>query len=193
MPRVKEYNKEEVLNAATHVFWERGYNGTSMNDLVEATGLNKHSMYKEFGNKDGLFVACIENYVRETTKDIGLILTRKPLSFRNIEDFFHNRVAYLSSQNCRSCMLVNTAVEQEVLCDEINKRTRKYLKQQEKAFFDCLKAAQSNGEIPEDKDIALMAKYLLCFLKGINVMGKTNPTKKSLQLLVQEVLATVTR
>ncbi len=191
MPRVQEYVREEVLDAATQLFWEKGYKGTSVNDLVEAMGLNKQSMYKEFGSKDGLFLACIDNYVSNTTQKLSEILSRKPLSFENIEAFFENRVAYLSSENCRSCLLVNTAVEKELLCDTINKRTQTYLTFQEEAFLHCLKAAQLNGEIPKSKNIKLMAKYLLCFLEGMNVMGKTNPSKKALQLLVNEVLSTV--
>ena len=193
MSRVKEYIREEVLDAATMVFWERGYNGTSMNDLVDATGLNKHSMYKEFGNKEGLFLACIENYVQKTSREQTEILNKEPLGFHNIEAFFEDRVDYLSTRNCKSCLLVNAAIEKEVLGDEVNQRARKYLVQQEKAFFKCLEAAQRNGEIPESTDLNLMAQYLLCFLEGLNVMGKTNPTKKSLKLLVKEVLDTVTR
>ena len=54
MARHKEYVKEEVLEAATQLFWEHGYEGTSMNGLVEATGLHRRSMYEEFGDKDGL-------------------------------------------------------------------------------------------------------------------------------------------
>lgn len=191
MPRIKEYSKEEVLDAATRVFWEKGYKGTSMNDLVEGTGLNKHSMYKEFGNKDGLYLACMNNYAEKTTKELNVILSREPLGFKNIEAFFSNRVAYLSSKNCKSCLLVNTAVEKEVLSSRINRSARQYLALQEKAFFSCLEAAQKNREIPENTNLELMAQYLLCFLEGINVMGKTDPTKKSLQLLANEVLSRV--
>ncbi len=49
MGRPKEYVRDEVLDAATHVFWEKGYEGTSVSDLVEGTGLHRRSMYEEFG------------------------------------------------------------------------------------------------------------------------------------------------
>ena len=192
MPRYKEYRREGVLDASTQMFWEKGYRATSMNDLVEATGLNKHSMYKEFGNKDGLFFASLEHYANEATKDIASILTKKPLGFHNIESFFRNKIDSASSSKFMSCLLINTAIEKEVLSDEINDRTRKYLSLQEEAFYNCLVAAQRNGEIPENKDIEVLAKYLMCFLEGINVMGKTGPTKKSLELLVEQVLSTIT-
>jgi TetR/AcrR family transcriptional repressor of nem operon len=193
MPRFKEYTKEKVLNAATRIFWEKGYKGTSINGLVKATGLNKHSMYNEFGNKDGLFLACLENYAKESTKDLFSILQQQPLGFHNIESFFRDRIASASSNKFNACMLINTAIEKEVLSDEISDRARKYLSLQEEAFYNCLEAARRNGEIPKHKDIKMLAKYLMCFLEGINVMGKTGPTKKSLELVVNEVLTTIVR
>jgi TetR/AcrR family transcriptional repressor of nem operon len=193
MPRYKEYIKEKVLDAATQVFWEKGYKGTPMNDLVEATGLNKHSMYKEFGNKDGLFLACLEHYAKETTKDLFEILQQQPLGFNNIASFFRNRIESASSSKFNACLLINTVIEKEVLSDEINGLTRKYLSLQEEAFYNCLEAGRRNGEIPKHKDTEMLAKYLMCFLEGINVMGKTNPTKKSLELILKEVLTIVVR
>ena len=87
MPRSKEYIKEEVLEAATTLFWTKGFEGTSMNDLVEQTGLNKHSMYSEFGDKEGLFLACMDYYVYESNKVVLDILTKHPLGLHNIEKF----------------------------------------------------------------------------------------------------------
>ncbi|MHC4071345.1 MAG: TetR/AcrR family transcriptional regulator [Planctomycetota bacterium] len=128
----------------------------------------------EFGNKDGLFLACLDYYAKETTKEQTAIIHKQPLGFKNIELYFHY-----------------TAVEKEGLNDQINDLTRKYLSLQERAFYDCLRAAQKTGEISKHKDIEMLAKYLMCFLEGINVMGKTNSTKRSLQLLVNEVLSRV--
>ena len=164
-----------------------------MNDLVEATGLNKHSMYKEFGNKDGLFLACLEHYAKETTNDQSAMLKQQPLGFHNIESFFRNRIEAALSSKFNACLLINTAIEKEVLSYEVNNLTRKYLSLQEEAFYNCLEAARRKGEIPKHKDVEMLTKYLMCFLEGINVMGKTGPTKKSLELIVNEVLATVTR
>ena len=193
MSRPKEYNYQQVLEASTQVFWEKGYRGTSMNDVVQATGLNKHSMYNEFSNKDGLFLACLDHYAKETTKEISAIIQKQPLGFRNIELFFRNRIDSASSGKFNACLLINSAIEKEVLNDEINDRTRKYLSLQKESFYNCLEAAQKNGEIPNHKDIELLADYLMCFLEGINVMGKTGPTKKSLELLINEVLSNIVK
>ena len=58
MGRSKEYARGEVLESATQIFWEKGYQGTSVGDLVEGTGLHRRSMYEEFGDKEDVFVAC---------------------------------------------------------------------------------------------------------------------------------------
>ena len=62
MNRPREYKKEDVLEAATGLFWAKGFEATSISELVELTGLNKHSMYREFGDKEGLFLASLDHY-----------------------------------------------------------------------------------------------------------------------------------
>lgn len=189
MPRVKEYNREEVLDKATRLFWEKGFASSSMNDIVKTTGLNKHSMYKEFGSKEGLYQACIENFVSETNKDAVEIISRKPLGFSNIVDFFQNRLDHATTGKWCGCMVMNSIIEQEALSDDINKQVRRHLKSQEKLFRKCLAAARDNGEISANKDLDVSARYLLCFLEGLNVMGrKTSYNKKELQLLINEVI-----
>ncbi len=193
MPRYKEYNREDVLNAATKVFWQKGFMGTSMSDLVRTTSLNKHSMYKEFGSKEGLFLACIENYAHEITKELGKILTRQPLGLQNIVDFFQNRIEGASAKEWQGCFVMNSVVEQEILSEQINKQVQLHMVAQEGLFHDCIRAAQKAGEIPVSKDSTVLAQYLLCFLEGLNVLGKCNPTKRSLELLLEQVLTAVTQ
>ena len=111
MGRPREYARENVLKAATDVFWEKGYEGTSVRDLVEGTGLHRRSMYEEFGDKDGLFLACLDHFVNETTKDQSALLRHKPLGVHNIEAFFRNRVEYVSSREFKGCLIVKSAIE----------------------------------------------------------------------------------
>lgn len=193
MPRSKEYSKEEVLEAATTVFWTKGFVGTSMNDLVEHTGLNKHSMYSEFGDKERLFLACIDYYTHESNKAIIDILTQHPLGLHNIEQFFENRIEYARKKDCKGCLLANTVTEQAVLSDAINERVTSHLSQLETLLYNCLKAAQGKGEIPADKDCKLLARYLDCFTRGLMNVGKHQSEKRNLRLLADVALATIRR
>jgi len=191
MARHKEYVREEVLDAATQLFWEKGFEGTSVNELVEATGLHRRSMYEEFGDKDGLFLECIDYFAHESTKDVGVLLKRKPLGFQNIENFFHNRVDYVVSPEFKGCLIVKSAVEKELLNADAQKKIQFFLTLTEKAFYECLQAAQKQGEIHKDKNCKMLAKYLMCFLEGLMIMGQTSPSKKELKGVVETVLSTV--
>jgi len=191
MARHKEYVREEVLEAATQLFLENGYEGTSMNGLVEATRLHRRSMYEEFGGKDGLFLECIDHFVHETTKDVGGLLKEKPLGFQNIENFFSNRVDYVTSRKFKGCLLVKSVVEKELLNGEVQKKIQFFLTLTEKAFYECLQAAQERGEIHKDKNCKMLGKYLMCFLEGLMVMGQTTSSKQDLKGVVETVLSAV--
>ena len=189
MTRPKEYSREEVLDAATELFWEKGYEGTSMNEMVEQTGLNKHSMYNEFGDKEGLFLDCLEHYSNESTKPLGNILTKKPLGLSNIEAFFNNRVEYATSRKFKGCLLLSSAIEKEILSDKINDKIQKMLTAFEGLLYDCLKAAQEKREIPKKKDCKALASYLYCFLGGLLIVGRRNTDKGALKKLTDVALS----
>jgi len=181
MNRPREYKKEDVLDAATELFWAKGFEATSISELVELTGLNKHSMYREFVDKEGLFLASLDYYNQESTKELGEILTRTPLGLSNIEAFFDNRVEYAASGECKGCLLVNSVTEDEILSDKINDKIQKMLKAHEGLFYDCLKAAQDKGEISKNKDCKVLASYLFCFSRGLMNFGRSNTNKTALR------------
>lgn len=193
MSRSKEYIREEVLEAATKLFWTKGFEGTSMNELVEQTGLNKHSMYSEFGEKEGLFLACIDYYAYESNKAVNEILTKHPLGLQNIENFFENRIEYAGKKDCKGCLLVNTVTEKEVVSEAVNERVKALLSKHETLLYNCLKAAQNEGEIHADNDCRVLARYLDCFNRGLMNVGKHQAEKRNLRMLADVALSTIRR
>ena len=85
MGRPKNFSREEVLEKAMPVFWTHGFADTTLQDLEQATGVNKSGLYTEFRDKDDLFVACLRHYLESQGKR-GL-LTKEPLGWRNVETF----------------------------------------------------------------------------------------------------------
>ncbi len=193
MTRPREFIKEEVLEAATELFWEKGFEGTSMNDLVEQTALNKHSMYREFGDKEGLFLACLNFYVHESNSVVNAILTKEPLGLQNIQTFFNNRIDYAASNDCKGCLLVNTVTEKEVVSHAINELVKANLSKLKACFYNCLKAAQERGEIRAEQDCHTLADYLDCFCRGLMNIGKHPIEKKKLRMLTEVALSTMTK
>jgi len=193
MSRPREYDREEVLEKTTDLFWERGFEATSMNEVVARTGLNKHSLYNEFGDKERLFLLCIDEYVNKSNKVLSDILTKKPLGLSNIEAFFDNRVIYAASEDCKGCLLVNSVTEKETLSEEVNQKVKLLLSSFNVVFYNCLKAAQDNNEISSDKNCKVLASYLTCFLFGLVNVGKNETNKKGVRKMVDVALSTVRR
>lgn len=191
MSRPREYDRDEVLEKTTNLFWERGFEATSMNEIVARTGLNKHSLYNEFGDKENLFLLCIDEYVNKFTKVLSDILTKKPLGLSNIEKLFDNRVDYAATKNCKGCLLVNSVTEKEILSEEVNQKVRSILSGLNVSFYNCLKAAQNKGEISREKNCKVLASYLACFLFGLVNVGKNEDKKKELRNIVDVALSAV--
>jgi TetR/AcrR family transcriptional repressor of nem operon len=193
MSRPREYDREEVLEKTTDLFWERGFEATSMNEVVARSGLNKHSLYNEFGDKEGLFLLCINEYVNKSIKALRDILTKKPLGLSNIEKFFDNRVDYAAAKDCKGCLLFNSVTEKEILSKEVNQKVKSLISSLNVSFYNCLKAAQDNNEISSDKNCKVLASYITCFLSGLVNVGKNETNKKELRKMVDVALSTVRR
>jgi TetR/AcrR family transcriptional repressor of nem operon len=193
MARNKEYKREDVLDAATRVFWVKGFKGTSMSDLVTATGLNKHSMYQEFESKEGLFRECIDNYVLRMNSEGSRILAKQPLGIQNIVAFFRRVIDHASCSESPGCLLVNSAIEKELIEEEAFIQVKKNLARVEEHFYQCLVVAQTNGEIGQEKDCRTLAAFLFTFVSGITVQSKTGRSRETFEAIVDVALSTLSK
>ena len=193
MNRPRQYDRDEVLEKATDLFWEKGFEATSMNEMVARSSLNKHSLYSEFGDKEKLFIECIDHYISKDMRVLSDILTKKPLGLSNIEAFFDNRVNYAASEDCKGCLIVNSVTEKEILSEEINLKVKSFISKFKAFFYNCLQAAQDKNEISEDKDCKALADYLVCFTFGLVNIGKNETKKKELRKMVDVALSAVRR
>jgi TetR/AcrR family transcriptional regulator, copper-responsive repressor len=114
MGRPKGFSREEVLEKAMPVFWKHGFADTTLQELEQATGVNKSGLYTEFRDKEDLFVACLRHYLESQGKR-GL-LTKKPLGWRNVETFLKN--GPLNKEEQQGCFSVNSMREFAILPDE---------------------------------------------------------------------------
>jgi len=191
MNRPREYDREEVLEKTTDLFWEKGFEATSMNEVVARTGLNKHSLYSEFGDKEKLFINCIDHYISNSSRFLSDILTRKPLGLSNIEAFFENRVSYAASEDCKGCLIFNSITEKETLSKEINLKIKSRITKIKAFFYNCLQAAQERKEISDDKNCKALADFLTCFTFGLVNIGKNETREKELRKIVNVALSAV--
>jgi AcrR family transcriptional regulator len=173
MGRPKNFSREEVLEKAMPIFWKRGFSGTSLQDLERATGVNKSGLYREFRDKEDLFVACLRHYLENQAKR-GL-LTKEPLGWNNIEIFLNNGPLYKGGQ--QGCFSVSSMREFAILPDEAHGVVTA-----NRALLQRLLATNIEVERPDMAPSAI-AEMVLSFFSGLCIernlkSGKASSTRK---------------
>ena len=156
MGRPKSYDRDQVLRAATRLFWERGYEGTHLQALVEATGVNRFSLYGEFGGKEGLFRAALERYI-EGLGELGAPLQRDPPGLDNIRAFYRG---FLASEFHHGCLALNTIREKHLVPEAVFERVQAFARDVEASFLRNLEAAHDRGELAPEADPLALAQLL---------------------------------
>ncbi|MEM1310882.1 MAG: TetR/AcrR family transcriptional regulator [Cyanobacteria bacterium P01_H01_bin.153] len=190
MARSKTFNPEVALSKAMAVFWEKGYAATSMQDLVDAMGIHRGSLYDTFQDKRQLFLRAIAHYHHTVVESAIAHLKARGAGREAIEWHFKNLAERaLESSPQRGCLVTNTLVELAAQDPEIATILKKGLQQVEDAFFQALVRAQDQGEIAADKDLRALAHYLTSSLQGIRVMSQVDTEPDSLRQTAQLVLS----
>jgi TetR/AcrR family transcriptional repressor of nem operon len=187
MPRPKQYKYEAVLDKAMQMFWAKGYNGTSVQELVDFLKLSKASMYEAFTDKHGLFMATLENFRKRTQDNIKLI-TALPAR-EGIAASFDSAVADLTdSRYRRGGFLTNTAAELAPHDKEVEKLVLACFDDLENMYITLINKGKDNGDISKDKDTKALAFYFTSSLQGLMVYSKAKQDKEMLDTIVKEIM-----
>ncbi len=187
MSRPRQYNRDEVLLKSTELFWEKGFEATSMNQVANRTGINKYSIYNEFGSKEKLFLACLDYFLLNYCF-VEEILSKKPLGLKNIEAFFEYKVHSFYPEAGRGCLIFNSLDERDTLSKSANAKVDDFIFKMRVLFHRCLNAAQERKEINRDKDCEALADYLACFTFGMVNLGMKKMNKKELSKTIELAL-----
>ena len=187
MPRVKSYNREEVLAKAMWVFWNNGYLGTSMQHLVDGMGINRFSIYDAFKSKEELFLLSLQKYQSQILSPQLAILTDSSEGLESILVYFKSFVGLTTSGKVpASCLMINTIAEFGVGDANVLLITDKYLHELKSGFLLALARAANLGEISALADIEGLAQMLLGLAQGLGVLVRSQP-RKELETLVDQV------
>ncbi len=168
MAGVKQYNRTELLDRAVELFRRQGFNGTSTAELVAELGVNRKSMYAEFGSKQGLFEASLERYsAHHLTAVLAPIEApgAGPDAIRAAFDGY--ATASEGWAQGRGCLLCNTAVERGALDPGARRHVTAYLERLTTAFRHALINGRANGEIDDDANLDDLAAYFTTALIGV--------------------------
>ena len=174
MARPKEFSPEEALEKAMHVFWHKGYEATSMEDLLSAMDINRGSLYATFGDKRELFLKAMDLYCSASGIGTRLSILNQPgPALPLIRQFIDRMLEFgLSDPRRRGCMITNTVMELAPHEKDIARKVAGRLQAVEEAFFRLLARARQEGELAQDKDPRALARVLVTMMQGTIVMIK---------------------
>ncbi len=180
MPRTKGFEPEKALDAATDLFWRKGYLGTSMSDLLDAMCIGRGSFYDTFGDKRALFLASLDRF--EEVRTAWIFGTLENSGLEGIEKVFRRTVdGLVSFEPRRGCLLANTAVELAPHDAEVAEKVSRYVRRTEAAFEGALERAREVGEIPADKEPRALARFLVGNLHGLRVLARAGADRQTLE------------
>jgi len=187
MGRDKRYDRKDVLDKATRLFWQEGYRATSMADIVRVTGLNTASMYKEFGDKDGLFERALEYYREHIMAPRFKILTDAP-NIKGVEAFLASVVDGAIKKTYRGCLMMNHLAQKHSISQEAVKQIDDYTATMERLLETALRNAQADGDLPAEKDPAGLASYIMCCVHGVVLYGRHQDKKSVIPKIYDTIL-----
>jgi TetR/AcrR family transcriptional repressor of nem operon len=179
MGRKKAYERGEVLERALELFWSKGFEGTHLQELVEHTGLNRFSLYKEFGGKEGLFDEAMGLYVDRAIEILDHLKV-EPLGTDNILTFFRETSTMFMRQGC---FAINTFSEKNIVSKKTYERTQTWGKLFEEELEKNLLASRNRGELREGVDIPSTIKFLTAVDTGTVTMS-INCSKETIDQIV---------
>ena len=173
MAGVKQFDRNEALDRAMAAFWTRGYEATSIDDLVEATGIGRGSLYGTFGDKRQLFLAALDRYWNTVGMEMFAELS-DPDARHAIERMFDALIRRASNPKFpRGCLFTNTSLECPTCGDEIARKIAENMGQQETAIYQVLRKAQADGTLSQTQDARALARFFLGVAWGINAVNKS--------------------
>lgn len=188
--RTKAFDREEALQKAMYAFWRRGYEATSMQDLVDAMGINRQSLYDTFGDKHELYLEALERYrCGEGAAALVALEEPKPLRQR-LEKMFEIMIEEaVNDKDRKGCFIANATLELANQDKTVYAFVEKNFENSVKKFEQVLSVAKAKGELGADKNVKALAVFIVNTIGGLRVTAKASPDRAVLKSIVRTTLA----
>jgi TetR/AcrR family transcriptional repressor of nem operon len=189
MVRTRTFDPATALSKAVELFSSKGYSETSMEDIVQATGVSRYGLYGTFGNKRELFEQALDRYADSMGKQAFLGLLEPEASLEHIRRIFEVRVADMSSaEENKGCLFIHTAMELAPRDNDLREVLQKFMGRMAKLFAVGLESAKGRGEVRSDLDVTAAGELLTSTMFGLAVLGRTGFPKSTLDGIVDSTL-----
>jgi TetR/AcrR family transcriptional repressor of nem operon len=166
MPRQKEFDYDQKLAAARNLFWEKGYNATSMNDLVDALQINRSSLYLTYGSKHDLFLKSLNSYIQEKEEEYRKEAAKSAAPLKAIECVVRSVLKTVLCDN-KTCLSLNSTFELARTDKDVNKLLKKQTLTAVRLFEGLLQQAKDSGELKTDKNARVLAHFIVLGMSSI--------------------------
>jgi TetR/AcrR family transcriptional repressor of nem operon len=193
MPRPRTFDENDVVTAARDEFWSRGYAATSVDDLTSVTGLGKGSLYGAFGDKHGLFLRALDDY-------IGTALDGVRAQLRDAKYSAYDRLtrhvraqakAIVADKSRRGCMMAKSAAELSATDETVERAVERAYATWATELADCIKEAQRDGTIDKKQDPQALAMTVLAFMRGQESLHKGGVKPAHLKASAEQMIALI--
>lgn len=194
MARPRKFDEHDVLDKATHIFIQNGYNGTSISMIMNATNLQKGSIYAAFKSKETLFLKCLERYMELNYRKMRSKLDSETTPMQALENYIYDQILphNVSSNQPQGNLIVNTMIENEpnipqlqILLLTINERLSD-------AMANVIRQAQGEGQIRLDIEAEDIAAHIQVFMNGMQPFlrsgMKAEDIKEKTRFMLYELL-----
>ncbi|RUT69156.1 TetR/AcrR family transcriptional regulator [Flavobacterium cupreum] len=179
MARTKEFNEEQVLDKAIEIFWHKGYNGTSAQDLVTHLGLSRSSLYDTFGDKQKLFSMALKRYQKQGQDYVKNLLEEAVDIKAALTVIFKQAVLEsLEDRITKGCFMVNSSVELAMHDEEIAKIVNDNRQTMQAVFLRAVKKGQEAGQISVQQNARTLARFIFNNYTGIRVLARSGEKDK---------------
>lgn len=182
MARPVEYDLDTVLDNAMELFWDKGYENVSLEELVTHTGLNRRTMYSLFKDKKGIFKDSLDNYQQKISKNVIKLLIDNP-GKKGIELFLKR---FTFNEDFKGCLFNNCMGKGKLMEEDAFSIPKDYFNNLRKQLEKNLEEAKENNEFSGEPKA--MSLTIMTIIHGFNLYGKYNSSKEDGQLIMQTVL-----
>jgi AcrR family transcriptional regulator len=191
MPRPRTFDESEVVAAAREEFWSRGYAATSIEDLTTATGLGKGSLYGAFGDKHGLYLRTLDDYIATSLDRVRASLRDPKYSaYDRLIRHIRGQVKDIATDTSRrGCMMAKSAAELGATDDAVEWAVEKAYTAWTSELADCIQQAQRDGAIDKKRNPQTLATTVLAFMRGQEALHKGGVKPVQLKASAEQMIA----
>ena len=195
MARPRKFDEGQVVQAARDQFWLHGFNGTSLDDLTNVTGLGRGSLYAAFTDKRTLFLRAMDDYATALGDQVLADLRDPKISGRDrLVDHIRSVTKILTADTKgRGCLMAKSAAEMGAIDKDVARRVRKWLEVYQRDIAEAIRVGQRDGDIDPDADPDEFALLILALLRGAEALRKGGMPPRAIVAVAEQAIGLLPR